>query len=276
MENDMIKFESSAHWYERSGKARHDSDLRDARKEYLFPSVTTVDKDVFKNDFLDKWKMNQLVIAAASNFKQLHESDEDYANRIYELSLEKATTAANFGKEVHDAIEHYPQLPLDTALGPWISKFGPWFDSFVDTIVERESVLVDNDLGIAGRLDTAAIIKPSGNVAILDYKTQDVKRNKAGKKKPAYYESWPRQLAFYAVAYSKKIGTFPHSIPQCVSVVIDSNEPDDPFVKIWDKQEIVDAYLDFTVGAWLWFRKRKFWPQPGGEFKVSATVPQPL
>ena len=269
----MIKFESNAHWYTKVGEPQHDADLRDARKEKLLPSVTTIDKDVFKNDFLDRWKMNELVRVACESFKQLHESDEDYANRIYELSLTKAREAAAFGKEVHDAIEHFPQMPLDSRLHPWLDRFGVWFSSYVAEIVGREQVLVDYDLGIAGRLDTVAITRVGGRIAILDYKTQDIKKTEKGKKKPAFYESWPRQLAFYAVAYAKKNGTFPQDIPKCVSVILDSNEPDDPFVKEWEDEVIMASYHDFVVGAWLWFRKRNFWPI--GEWTVSPSISMP-
>jgi hypothetical protein len=271
----MIKFESNAHWYTREGEASHDSDLRDARKSLMYPSVTTVDKDVFKNDFLDRWKMNQLVIAAAGYPRQLHESEESYANRIYELSMDKAKTAANFGKEVHDAIEHFPQLPLNSSLIPWINKFGTWFDSYVESIINREGVLVDHDLGVAGRYDTVALRKRDGRTIVLHYPTQDVKKNDKGKKKPVFYESWPRQLSFYSVVHAKKQGTFPADIPDCVSVIIDSNEPDDPFVKEWTKEEIIDSYHTFTVGAWLWFRKRNFWPQPNGPFHCHPTIALP-
>lgn len=269
----MIKFESGSHWYGKDGKPQHDADLRIARKEFLYPSVTTIDKDVFKNDFLDRWKMNELAAAAAGTFKQLHESDEDYANRIYEISLEKSRTASSFGKEVHDAIEHYPQLPLNPELAPWISKFGAWFDAYVEAVVGSERVLLDHDLGVAGRMDTLAVLRGNKSLAVLDYKTQNVKRDKKGKKVPAFYDSWPRQLAFYAVSSAKEAGTFPASVPSCVSVVIDSNEPDDPFVRVWTPEEISRAYTQFVVGSWLWFDKRNYWPQPKGFLKVTANVP---
>jgi len=272
----VIKFGSAAHWYNKDGEGKHDATLTDARKLLLYPSVTTIDKDIFKNDFLDRWKMNELAKAAASTFKQLHESEEDYANRIYEISLGKGNTAADFGKEIHDAIEHYPQLPLNTSLHPWIDRFGRWFDANVEEVIHRERVVLDHDLGVAGRCDFIGLQK--GRVIIPDWKTQNVKKDEKGRKKPVFYPSWPRQLGFYAVAFAKETRTFP-SIPKCISVVIDSNEPDDPFVREWSDDEIKNAYKDFVVGAWLWFngsgKRKPYWPQPGGPFSINPGVPLP-
>lgn len=274
----MIKFESNSHWYGRDGRPQHDADLRVARKEFLYPSVTTIDKDVFKNDFLDRWKLNELVNAATETFRQPHEGPEDYANRIYELSLEKAKTAANFGKEIHDAIEHYPQLPLDQNLHPWVEKFRGWYDANVESGVSREKVLVDHEIGVAGRCDFIGLGRGPfvGQRILVDFKTQNVKRDKTGKKKPAFYDSWGRQLGFYAVSFAKEAKTFPESIPTTISLIFDSNEPETPFERVWTKEEILAAYQTFVVGAWLWFEKRNYWPQAGGKWSLTPSITMPL
>lgn len=273
----MIKFEQSSHWYSREGNPKHDAGLREARVEFLYPSVTSIDKDVFKNDFLDRWKMDELAKAAAGTFKQLHESEEDYANRIYEISLGKSKEATEFGKEIHDAIEGYPMYPLNAELAPWIDRFGRWYDVNVEEVLHRERVVLDHDIGVAGRCDFIGLRK--GEVIMCDWKTSGVKKDDKGKKKPVFYPSWPRQLAFYAVAYAKETKTFP-SLPRCISVVMDSNEPDDPFVKEWTNAQIVSAYQDFVVGAWLWFGgrgiRKPFWPAPSGAWSLTPSIPMPI
>jgi hypothetical protein len=257
----VIKFEKTAHWYSKDRKAQHDADLRVARKQLLYPSVTTINKDTFKNDFLDRWKMNELVAAAADNFKQPHESPEDYANRLYELSRSKATDAADFGKRIHKAIEDYPIFPSDAALHPWVHKFGEWRDAHMGDVLHREEILLDHDIGVAGCCDCIAHGKGpfDGQLIVPDWKTQNVKADKKGRKQAAFYEDWPRQLAFYAVAYSKRSGMFP-DLPVCLSVVIDSNAAETPSVRVWKREEIVDNYKDFVAGAYLWFSKRDYWP----------------
>lgn len=275
-----IKFDNSCHWYscrDQAPSPQHDADLRVARKCNLYPSVTTIIKDEFKNDFLERWKTNELLVAAAGTFKQPHENDDQYCQRIYDLSMEKATTAANFGKELHDAIEHYPQLPLNTSLSGWIDRFGGWYELNVERPIRREAILYDHDLGVAGRCDFIGQGKGQfeGKRILPDWKTQGVKRDDKGRKKPMFYESWPRQLAFYAVCDAKETGTFPQEIPVCISVILDSTEPDEPFIKVWSQEEILSAYEDFTLAAYRWFKRKKYWPAAHGQFKITPSIQMP-
>jgi hypothetical protein len=257
----VIRFESNHHWYGKDGKPQHDADLRVARKQFLYPSCTTIDRDVFKNDFLDKWKLEQVVIAASESFRQPHEQPEDYANRIYEQSLDKSKVASTFGKKIHKAIEKFPERPVEQELIPWIDKFGEWYEGVVESVLFRERTLLDHDIGVAGQCDCIAIGKGAfqGQVIIPDWKTQGVKKDKKGNKAPAFYDSWPRQLGYYAVAYAKESGLFP-DLPTCISVIWDSTEASPPYVKVWGKEEIIDNYKDFVCGAYLWMSKRDYWP----------------
>jgi hypothetical protein len=278
----MINFETAAHWYGADGTPQHDADLRTARKNNLYPSVTTIDKDVFRNQGLEKYKMNQLVMAACAHQRQPHETDEGYANRIYQVSLEHSKSAAEFGSALHDAIEHYPQMPLDANLVPWLDKFGIWYSANVNHPLHQEKVLLDHDLAVAGRCDFIGIGKGKfeGQTIIPDWKTQDVKKDDKGRKKPNFYPSWARQLSFYAVSFAKEAGTFPMGIPTCISVVIDSNEPEEPFVKVWEKEEIQDAYTTFVVGAWLYFsgagNRKPYWPHKKNQLQIGLSVPMPF
>lgn len=272
-----VKFIEGAHWYScRDGKnePKHDADLRVARKESLYPSPTTIDKAEFVNVALDRWKTKELLEAASSNFRQPHESIDEYEQRLYEISLEKSKTAADFGKEIHDAIEHYPQIPLDPKLAPFIEHFAHWFDSTGWKTYHTEKILVDHDIGVAGRCDR--ILARESGFLIPDFKTQGIKPSKTGKKRPLFYESWPRQLAFYAVAYAKESGIFPN-IPECMSVVIDSTEASPPYVKMWTKEEILRSYDQFVTAAWRWFDSRDYWPQPNGKFgPPKYSIPMPI
>lgn len=273
-----VKFDTGNHWYDCRGehKPRHDADLRVARKEGLYPSVTTIDKAVFKNDFLDKWKIEQIVLAAASTYKQPHESDDQYCQRIYDMSLDKPRDAADFGTRIHDAIERYPASPAPELL-PWFNKYHEWHTANVDAVLSSEKIVADHQLGIAGRCDRVLRLK-SGNKAVVDYKTQGVKVDDKGRKKPAFYESWPRQLGFYAVCEAKSDGTFPTTIPDSISLIFDSTDPESPlFEKMWDKSEIQHAYRQFVAGAWLWFsgnaKRKAYWPV--GQFTIEPSIPMP-
>lgn len=256
----IIKFDTSCHWYDKQGNPMHDADLRVARKKGLYASVTSIDKDSFPNPFLERWKMEQLVKACVENPRMPHEVEvEDYAQRVYDISNSKGRNAAEFGKEIHDAVEKYPD-PAPAKLTPWIDKFATFYDANFAKKRFAEQVLLDHDIGVAGKTDFigTGIGVLAGDV-VADWKTQDVKTDKKGRKTPAFYDSWQRQLGFYAVAYAKSWGIWP-LIPQCVSVIIDSNEGGEIYHKHWTHEEIVNAYEDFVAGAWLWSRKRDYWP----------------
>ena len=84
----------SGHWYGRNGepaytivgangKARPTT-LRDARKLNLVPSVTTIIK-VASQPGLDRWKQEQVLLAALTLPKVNDESDDDYIARILRI-----------------------------------------------------------------------------------------------------------------------------------------------------------------------------------------------
>jgi hypothetical protein len=253
----MIKFSDGAHWYTKDGLPMHDADLREARKKLLYTSVTTVDKEAFKNDFLDRWLREQLAIAAFDNQPNPGESKKDYCNRIYQISIEKGVLAAEFGREIHDAINEYPQLPLSPKLIPFMDVMYGWYKKNILSKVASETVILDHQIGVAGRGDLKAITEYG--LTWIDWKSQDVKKDDKGRKKPVFYDSWLRQLAFYSITDAKETSIYPQ-IPTCMSVIIDSNEPDTPFVKVWDQESVVFAYRQFITGAWQWHAKRKYWP----------------
>lgn len=271
MSKHLVNFEGGSHWYAKDGQPAHDATLREARKEFLYPSVTTIIKDQIKNEFLDRWKLNQTLKAAGDNMRQPHESPEDYAKRIWEVAMEKATTAADFGGRIHKACDNHPSMP-EPELMPWFAQFDAWYQLSVAETIASECVLLDHDLGVAGRTDRKAVLR-SGKRAIIDYKTQDVKIDRKGRKTPAFYESFPVQLSFYAVADAKEVGIFP-DLPECVSVIIDSNEGGLVYPKTYSREEVIEAYEDFVIAAYGWAKKRNYWAT-GRKWNITMGIPMP-
>lgn len=106
----------SGHWYGRNGepaytivgangKARPTT-LRDARKLNLVPSVTTIIK-VASQPGLDRWKQEQVLLAALTLPKVNDESDDDYIARILDDSKDAARSAADAGTDIHASIEAF-------------------------------------------------------------------------------------------------------------------------------------------------------------------------
>ena len=101
---------SSAHWYTADGIAAHrqpkksgegdrPTDIRDARRLGLFPSVTSILGTMAKPQ-LDSWKLDQVAYAAAASPKQSEESEDYYAKRISDAAFPQADDAADPGSRL--------------------------------------------------------------------------------------------------------------------------------------------------------------------------------
>ena len=77
----MIKPESNARWYDTNGNPRHEATLREARKENLLPSVTTVIGATLANPGLEVWKQNQVLLSALTCTKGDDENEKDWISR---------------------------------------------------------------------------------------------------------------------------------------------------------------------------------------------------
>jgi hypothetical protein len=259
---------SSGHWYfplpDGSVEARHDATLRDARKLGLFPSVTTITKAVRANNQLLAWLKGEIVKSVENNPRFNGEEDDAYHRRIDTASSQKATDAADFGTALHDAIEHYPKPCKDARLQPWLDAFAPWYDASVECVWGQEVRMCDPRIGVAGTMDFIGVHRQHG-VLVADWKTAGVKNGKA-----SFYDSWPEQLAFYAKA-SQFLRGLPET-PRCMSVVLNRNEPEAPYEKLWTVEEINEAYRRFLATAYIYFSSQKmggFWPATGRPWNPS-------
>jgi hypothetical protein len=255
----MSFFQQSSHWYQLGSDGnltpQHDYTLRDARKHKAFPSITTILKER-ANPMLDMWKMNQLFDAVVNNPKSVNETEEQYKDRIGEIAGKKGKDAADFGTRLHDALDQYPQLPLEHDLRPFVEKFGPEYDKRIKTRLASEIMLHDPYTGVAGRTDLVADTYEYG-VAIIDYKTSKFKKGKA-----SFWDSYRIQLAFYAHCYQVKMNL--PAPPTIINVGINSLEPDVPQWKVYTLEEQEQAYREYLAIAFLWFSTKDYWPK--GDF----------
>jgi hypothetical protein len=109
----------------------------------------------------------------------------------------------------------------------------------------------------------------AGSQMVPTHNTQGVK------KQPAFYDSWPRQLAFYREAAAAQLGTPKDAT--CISAVIDSTKPTAPAIRVWSRQEMDRAWLAFLCTAWLWFDGNNYWPVGYWEpkFFLAGVEPPP-
>jgi hypothetical protein len=83
--------------------------------------------------------------------------------------------------------------------------------------------------------------------AVVDFKTQKIKRTAKGEPKPSFYETWPLQLAAYRQAAVARLA---RPIDGLVSVVIDSAQPGPVHVKAYDNADA--HYAVFRAALELW------------------------
>lgn len=263
-DQQFIKTPDTGHWYQLlpDGRieARYEANLRTARQEKLYPSVTEVEGSTRANPTLLRWLKNQTISAAVKTPRIAGESDEAYGQRLVEASDRVSKEAREFGSALHQAIADYPQIPLDEKVRPFYDSFAPWWESEFGETLATEQNVADSALGIAGRLDRVAIHKKFG-ACVVDFKSQNVR------KKPSFYPSWIRQLSVYRSCWAQRNGLT--DSPQCLSIIIDSNTPKEPSTQLWTHEETEQGYREFLCQLYLWCAERDYWPGTRGKWAPS-------
>jgi hypothetical protein len=239
----LIERNQPSHWYTRTGEPMHEIakkdgtgnravTVADARKIGLLPSVTNV-LGVLAKPGLDAWKVEQGIIAALTLPRTENEPLDAFAHRVVADMGDQVEKAADFGTAIHNACEIYAinkELPTDPKLLQHLRSWCDWFDANVERVASIETVFVHHEYGYSGRVDMVAKLRWIG-WAVVDFKTQKIKRSAKGEPKQTFYETWPLQLAAYQQAI---LSNSAKDLSALVSVVIDSAQPGPVHVKRWD------------------------------------------
>ena len=89
-----------------SGEGMRPTDVRDAKRLGLLPSVTNILGGLAKPG-IDAWKRNQLVSAALALPRLEGEPDADYAARLIEQAEAPSIKGSDFGTRLHQGIEDW-------------------------------------------------------------------------------------------------------------------------------------------------------------------------
>lgn len=192
------------HWYTRDGVPAYTmqkkdggdrlTNLRDARKHHLVPSVTTV-FGIMSKPALDRWKTFKTIDAALATPREDGESDKDYYDRILIRSNQETSEAADLGTKIHDAIDQsFDGIPIPEDLMKYVSPTMLYLHDLKLENIVREKVVVNQAEGYGGRVDLLANYG-KGNI-IIDFKTRKSKPNQ----KMTPYDFQPTQIAAYAMA----------------------------------------------------------------------------
>jgi hypothetical protein len=257
----LIKTESSAHFYLPEGIACHEvptadgkstrkATLRDARKLGLLPSVTSILK-MWPNPGLERYKREQDIVAAITTPRLEGEGDAAFVDRIVLASAEHAKGAADIGSVFHNAMSErllagrWPNLP------EYQEHFACWNEWIKENLVvtdQSESVLVSKIKDYAGTVDWVGQTFHWGD-AVLDFKSQSVKPTKG----PSFWDTWIMQLAAYSRCLDGEYSM--------VSVVLNRDKPESPYVKVWTKDDIEEGWVRFLACLELWWLVNNYHPQ---------------
>ena len=181
------KQQDSGHWYTRQGTTAYTTigktgerptTLRDARKEGLLPSTTTI-INILDKAGLTNWKLQQVLLSALTLPREPQEGEQEWLVRVMKDSRETGYKAANRGTEIHGIIENWfeqvymPEKPL----------YLDAIDNALKTAFGEQAWLCEKSfahpLGYGGRVDLMSKpINGQGTGFVVDFKTKDTDLNK--------------------------------------------------------------------------------------------------
>lgn len=234
----------SGHWYDRNGEPAYTivgangkvrpTTLRDARKFDLVPSVTTILK-VAAQPGLDRWKQEQVLLAALTLPKIDAESDDEYIARILDDSRDGARSAADAGTDIHASIEAFyrgevrdrHQEHVQGVIKALDGHFSPqaW-------VAERS---FSHESGFGGKVDLHA---PS---IVVDVKTKEF----TDPSKVQGYDEHLMQLAAYRVGLGM-------TGARCANLFVSRSMPGLCVIREWTQAEIETGWKMFHALLTFW------------------------
>jgi hypothetical protein len=198
-----------AHWYSRSGEliseiamttkaGMRPTDIRDARKLDLVPSVTTV-LDVVDKPSIRQWSHEQVVKACISEpYLDSQDTEQDYTSRILAKADEYRRYTADFGTEIHNqvcrmlggAMRPVNEMTFLTAK-PIAERVCEWLRENDYEVIDTERTVVNEDLGLAGTIDLRSL--RHGKKVIADFKSNEFETES----KCPFYREHQWQAALY-------------------------------------------------------------------------------
>jgi len=240
----------SGHWYDRSGNPAYTTKtkdgrerpttLRDARKDDLVPSVTTILK-VAASPGLERWKQEQVLMAALTMPRKEGESESEYLTRVMEDSKETGRKAADEGTMIHAAIEkHYRGQEVESQYQAYVDGCKRAINAhFNDWDWEAEKSFC-NTLGYGGKVDmhTTGIV--------VDIKTKEFGPDDDIPK----YDEHRMQLAAYRMGLHMPTA-------RCANVFVSRSHPGLVHVLEWDQEELDQAWQMFAMLLRFWQIKNR-------------------
>ncbi len=253
----MTRPSESGHWYARDGTPMYEvaardgtmrpATLRDARKFGWFPGVTSIIKCAAAPG-LERWKQDQVLMAALTLPRVEGETSEQLCARILADSGEQARKARERGTEIHAAIQgHYEgNAPTDESMWDYVRGVAellrencgmqPW-------VAERPCA---HPLGYGTKADLHSPLY------VLDFKGSEFDAEKAPTLK-----TWDEH--HMQLAATRNALNLPGA--ECGIVYISRNVPGLCRLVRVDEPELVRGWSMFTALLDFWQTKNSYHPQ---------------
>lgn len=262
--------EGGSHYYRQTGEPAYETPiatgarkgemrpttLRDARKENLFPSITTCLKG-YPKAALDAWILEQAVLArhnypppddAAGPIESMAtatEAQKIYLGHVKTLANAKRDAAAARGNEIHHGAEAILKGEPWNDQDPHLVALNEWIGNNVAGVYFLERSVVNLELKVAGRLDACVELVDRPGVWILDYKGRGFAHTKRHGWRAKPRKTDLIQLAFYASTMDG---------PPRVANLYVANDSDEPRIEFKeyspeDQAEALEA-LRHVVKVW--------------------------
>lgn len=261
-------------WPRADGKGMKRTTLREAKEHHLWPSVTNVIDGVLAKPELINWRITQGIMAALTLPRIAGESEDAFALRVAEDMDAYSEEAKDFGTECHDHIAEYitkGEVIFNEA-EPYTRSAREWISENVTRIHGTEMTVFHPELCVAGRLDLDCDVRKSGRT-IIDFKSSRVRKKPNDEWNPVWYDEFPIQLAAYAdcvrcLGFDSENSVIKTDLPNLISIIINSAEPSECFVKEYTDGEYylrlfkhcVDLFAykkGYDARTWIFHRRLK-------------------
>jgi hypothetical protein len=261
----------SAHFYSKTGEPQYTqkilsgpnkgkdrpTNLADARKFDLIPSITTINK-VKAERMLTQYREKHLMKACYDYRPKQDEAADDYFDRILRAAREDSMEAAKLGTGYHDAFERMLKGGEWDKADPKLVIANEWMQTNIEDVIWLEESLVDLEIGVGGKADAFVVMR--GKKTLLDWKTR---RFKPIKKEPLWqcnwYKSDCRQLSFYGNCIEKQTG----EKIRVANVGMNTRAVSDLSFKLWTRAERSWGLKVVKCVNVLWQHENNFLPQKG-------------
>ena len=256
---------SGGHWYTPEGREAHtqigknglerNTSLRDARKLKLIPSVTTI-LQVFAKPGLERWKQMEIGKIAFDLPRLDGEDAQQFANRCLVKQKEPVEKAADFGTEIHDAIEKYfDGEPIPYHLLGYVQPAFDWKQEKQLTFIEREKKLVNLEHGFAGTVDIICT-GPQGQKGCVDWKTRKTYKGK----EVTSYDFQVHQIAAYAATYWGEEALLAGEV-YGANCFISSTEEGRFVPHAYTVEKMIEAWKTFVSACEIWRSIKNYDPR---------------